>query len=115
MNLGILAGVMIAGLLLLLPALAVGWGDSDTREITYLWLWLYLPLTGPLYLLVLAWVARRARRPRVWAVVLTPLLFGLFPIAVIAITLPGVAATWVAYLAFGALVRLPPPGGPTSG
>lgn len=107
-NLGILAGVMVAGLVLLGPAALAGWGDTDTGVITYLYLWLYLPITGPLYLLVLHRVALRVRRPRRWAVGLAPLLFGLFPVALLAVTLPGVAATWVAYFAYGAVVRLPP-------
>ncbi len=109
-NLGILAAVMVGGLVLLIPAALIGWGDPDTREITYLWLWLYLPFTGPLYLVVLAFVARRVRRPRVWAIGLSPLLFAVFPIAAIGVTLPGIAATWIAYLVFGAIVRLPPAG-----
>ena len=108
-NLALLAGVMVAGLLLLIPAALAGWGDRDQRELTYLYLWLYLPFTGPLYLAALAFAARRSRRPRLWAIVLTPLLFGLFPLAVIAATLPGVAATWVAYFVYGAVVRLPGP------
>ncbi|HEX8103293.1 MAG TPA: hypothetical protein VF533_11820 [Solirubrobacteraceae bacterium] len=107
-NLGVLAAVMAAGLVLLIPPALAGWGDADTGVITYLYLWLYLPLTGPLYLLVLRRVAPRVRRPRGWAIALAPLLFGLFPVAVIAITLPGVAATWIAYFAYGAVVRLPP-------
>lgn len=107
-NLGILAAVMVAGLVLLIPAAAAGWGDADSRHITYLWLWIYLPLTGPLYLVTLANVARRVQNRRVWAIVLSPLLFLAFPIAWLAITLPGVAATQIAYLVYGAVVRLPP-------
>ena len=106
-NLALLVAVMIAGLVLLIPARLAGWGDDDTGVITYLWLWIYLPITGQLYLLALRYAARRSARPRMWAVVLSPVLFGLFPVALIAITLPGVAATWIAYLAYGAVVRLP--------
>jgi len=110
-SLALLALVMVVGLALLVPARLAGWGDRETRQITYFYLWLYLPLTGPLYLLVLSFAARRVRHPRRWAVGLSPLLFAFVPVVAIGVTLPGVAATWVAYLAYGALVRLPP--GPT--
>lgn len=113
-NLAILAAVMVAGLLLLVPAALVGWGDADQRHITYLYLWIYLPITGPLYLVVLWLVARRVRHPRRWAIGLTPLLFGVFPLAVFGIGIPGVAATWVAYLTYGAVVRLPPHAAPVA-
>lgn len=106
-NLAILAAVMVAGLVLLIPAALAGWGNADTREYTYLLLWLYLPFTGPLYLLALGYAAPRVKQPRVWAIALTPLLFVVLPVIAIGVTLPGVAATWIAYLAYGAVVRLP--------
>jgi len=37
---------MAAGLLLLIGAALVGWGDADLREYTHLFLWIYLPFTG---------------------------------------------------------------------
>jgi len=107
-NLGLLALVMVAGLLLLVPAALAGWGDADSREYTYLLLWLYLPLTGPAYLLVLALVAPRVRRPRLWALGLTPLLWAVVPVLALGVSAPGIAATWAAYLAYGTFVRLPP-------
>ena len=38
--------VMAGGLLLLIGAALVGWGDADLREYTHLFLWIYLPFTG---------------------------------------------------------------------
>jgi len=108
LNLGRLALVMAGGLLLLVPAALVGWGTADTREYTYLFLWLYLPFTGTAYLVLLALVGRRARRPRLWALALTPLFWGFVPIFAIGVAAPGIAATWVAYLVYGAVVELPP-------
>lgn len=107
-NLGRLAIVMAGGLLLLIPAALVGWGDADLREYTYLFLWIYLPFTGPTYLVLLALLGRRARRPRVWAVALTPVFWGFVPIFAIGVVAPGIAATWVAYLVYAAVVELPP-------
>jgi len=108
-NLAILAGVMVAGLVLLVPAALAGWGDADSRHITYLYLWVLLPLTAPLYLLALALIAPRVANPRVWAVALTVLLWAAFPVAAGGLEAPAIVATWIAYLTFGALVRLPPP------
>ncbi len=108
LNLGLLGLVMAGGLLLLIPAALVGWGTPDTRQYTYLFLWIYLPFTGPTYLVLLALVGSRARRPRIWALALTPVFWGFVPIFAIGVTAPGIAATWAAYLAYGAVVRLPP-------
>ena len=108
LNLGLLGLVMAGGLLLLIPAALVGWGTPDTRHYTYLFLWIYLPFTGATYLVLLALVGRRARRPRIWALALTPVLWGFVPIFAIGVTVPGIAATWAAYLVYGAVVRLPP-------
>ncbi len=99
---------MAGGLLLLIPAALVGWGDADLREYTYLFLWIYLPFTGPVYLVALALVGRRARRPRIWAFALTPVFWGFVPILAIGVVAPGIAATWVAYLVYAAVVALPP-------
>lgn len=98
---------MVGCLALLIPAALVGWGDAESRETTYLFLWLYLPFTGMLYLVLLAFLARRSRRPRVWAVVLTPVLWAVLPFLAIGVNEPGIAVTWVAYLVYGAVVRLP--------
>lgn len=115
LNLGLLAVVMVAGLALLVPAALAGWGDAESRHLAYLFLWLYLPFTGSVYLAALAMAGRRARRPRVWAFALTPLLWGFVPIFAIAVNVPAIAATWVAYLAYAALVRLPPRRRPGAG
>lgn len=117
LNLGLLFVVMVGGLVLLVPAALAGWGDAGSREYTYLSLLLYLPFSGIVYLAALALVARRARRPRLWAVALTPLLWCVLPVFAIGVNAPGIAATWVAYIVYGAVVRLPPrptgaPGGP---
>lgn len=108
LNLGLLAVVMVGGLLLLVPAALVGWGDAESRQYAYLFLWLYLPFTGVVYLTALALVGRRARRPRLWAVALTPLLWCVVPIFATGVNVPAIAATWVAYLTYAAVVRLPP-------
>lgn len=108
LNLGILILVMVGGLALLRAAALVGWGSPDTREYTYLFLWLYLPFTGPAYLVLLAVVGRRVRRPRIWALALTPIFWGFVPIFAIGFVAPGITATWIAYLTYGAVVQLPP-------
>jgi len=72
LNLAILGAVMIGCLLLLVRAAFVGWGSPDSREYTYLFLCIYLPFTGPAYLVLLALFGWRSPRPRVWAVALTP-------------------------------------------
>lgn len=107
-NLGILILVMVGGLALLIPAALVGWGTPDTREYTYLFLWLYLPFTGPAYLVLLAIVGPRVRRPRIWALALTPIFWSFVPIFALGLAAPGIAGTWIAYLTYGAVVRLPP-------
>ena len=107
LNLAILGAVMVGCLLLLVPAALVGWGSPDSREYTYLFLWIYLPFTGPAYLVLLALLGRRSLRPRVWAIALTPVFWIVLPFFAIGVNVPGIAATWVAYLVYGALVRLP--------
>jgi len=108
LNLGRLALVMAGGLMLLVPAALVGWGDAESRHYLYLFLWIYLPFTGAAYLVLLALAGRSARRPRVWALALTPVLWAFVPIFALGVAVPGIAATWVAYLIYGAVVRLPP-------
>ena len=108
-NLLILGGAVVGGLLLLIPAAVVGWGDGETRHVAYILMAIYVPFTGPLYLCVLAFIAPRVRRPRLWAVVLTLLMWTPVPILAAAVWVPGILAIWIAYLAFGLMVRLPPP------
>lgn len=107
LNLAILGAVMVGCLLLLVPAALVGWGSPDSREYVYLFLWIYLPFTGPAYLVLLAWRGRRSPRPRVWAIVLTPVFWIVLPFLAPGVNEPGIAVTWVAYLVYGAVVRLP--------
>ena len=111
-NLGILILVMVGGLALLIPAALVGWGTPDSREHTYLFPWLYLPFTGPAYLVLLAIVGPRVRRRRIWALALTPIFWGFVPILALGVAAPGIAAAWIAYLTYGVVVRLPPRGAP---
>ena len=109
MNLWLLACVIVGvGLALALAGALLGQDEDDPWVAGYAWMCLFLPLTWPLYMAALAFAARRVRHPRRWAVGLVPLLFALFPYAVITFTAPGVAAAWVAFIAYGAIVRLPP-------
>jgi len=106
-NLGILVALLLAGSLLLVPAGAMGWAEGEDLYGPYVLLGLYLPFSGALYLLVLALIASRVRRPRAWAIGLAPLLWAFVPIFAIAVNVPGVAALWVVVLCFAACVRLP--------
>lgn len=111
-NLAILAGSVVAAyLLVLVPAALAGWdADADAGEGSlgsYSYALIFLPFTWPLYMLALVWVAGRVRRPRGWAVALCPLLGAPLNAALLLVTLPGIAAAWVTYLLYGALVRLP--------
>lgn len=108
-NLLILGGAMVGGLLLLIPAKVVGWGDGESRHVVYFILSIYAPFTGVVYLCALAAIAPRVKRPRAWAVALTLLMWAVVPIASTAIWAPGILALWTAYLTFGLMVRLPPP------
>lgn len=108
-NLLILGGAMVGGALLLVPAAVAGWGDADARHITYILMAIYVPFTGPVYLCALAFVAPRVKRPRLWAVALTLLMWVPVPILAAAVWIPGILAIWIAYLTFGLMVRLPPP------
>jgi hypothetical protein len=100
--------VGVAAALVAISALAGANDGDDAPWIAYAWMCLFLPFTWPLYMAALAIVARRVRHPRRWAIALTPLLFALFPYAIVTFVVPGIAASWIAYWTYGAIVRLPP-------
>ena len=106
-NVGILLALLVAGSALLGLAAAVGWGTDDERVGPYVLLGIYAPFASVLYLAVLAWVATRVARPRAWAVGLTPRFWVFVPIFAIGVNNPGIAALWLVFLTFGAVVRLP--------
>ena len=116
-NLWLFACVIVAVALVLVAvsALAGANDGDDPPYAAYAWWGLYLPFTWPLYIGALVLFARRARHPRRWAVALTPLLFALFPSAVVTFVVPGIAASWIAYVVYGAIVLLPPLTRPASG
>lgn len=107
-NLGLLLVVMVCGLCLLVPAAAVGWSDAEGQLGVYVFLWIYLPFTGVVYLTALALIGRWSRRPRRWAFALTPILWLAVPIFALFVVVPGIAATWIAYVVYARMVRLPP-------
>lgn len=107
-NLGRLALVMAAGLLLLVPATLVGWGDAGERSLPLPISLDLPPFTGVAYLVVLALVARRTGRPRIWALALTPVFWAFVPIFALGVVAPAIVATWIAYLGYAAVVELPP-------
>jgi len=107
-NLCILGAVMVAGLPLFIPIGLVGWGTGED-PLAYVFLWIYLPFSATAYLALLGAIGSRARRPRVWAFALTPIFWGFVPIFAIAIDIPAVAVSWVAYLTYAGVVRLPRP------
>ena len=109
-NLWLFACVIVAvGLALWLVSELAGANDGDDPPLAgYAWMCLYLPFTWPVYMGALAFAGRRVRHPRRWAIGLAPLLFLLFPYAVVTFVAPGIAAAWIAYFAYGAIVRLPP-------
>ena len=102
----VLAAVAFA--LVAISELAGANDGDDPPWAGYAWMCLYLPFTWPLYMGALAFAARRVRHPRRWAIALTPLLFALFPYAVFTFVAPGIAASWIAYFTYAAIVRLPP-------
>ena len=110
LNLWLFACVLVAvALALVTISELAGANDGDDPPWTgYAWMCLYLPFTWPLYMGALAYFARSARHPRRSAVALSPLLFALFPYAVVTFVAPGIAASWIAYFSYGAIVRLPP-------
>ena len=69
----------------------LGEDEDDPSIAGYAWMCLYLPVTWPLYMAALAFAAPRSGHPRRWAIGLVPLLFALFPYAVVTFTAPGVA------------------------
>lgn len=106
-NVGILLALLVAGSLLLVPAGLIGWAEGEDLYGPYVLLGIYLPFSAVLYLAALALVTPRVRRPRAWAVGLTPLFWAFVPIFAIAVNVPGIAALWIVVLVFAALVRLP--------
>ena len=66
----------------------------------------FLPTVQALVQCFQAFEAYSAAHIRVLA--LTPLLFALFPYAVVTFVAPGIGASWLAYFIYGASVRLPP-------
>ena len=107
-NVGLLLVLLLCGSLLLVPAGLVGWAEGEDLYGPYVLLGIYLPFSAVLYLLLLALVAPRVRRPRIWAVALTPLLWVFVPVFAIAVNVPGIAVLWLVVLAFAMLLRLPP-------
>ena len=109
-NLWLFACVLVAvGAALVAISAVAGANDGDDAPwISYAWMCLFLPFTWPLYMGALALAGPRVRHPRRWAIALTPLLFALFPYAIFLFAAPGIGAAWIAYLAYAAIVRLPP-------
>jgi len=110
-NYAMLLGLLVAGPVLLIPAALVGWdlGEPPSELMgSYVLGGLLFPFTGMLYLAVLALVTRRSRRPRLWAVLLTPLFWAAVPILALGVVVPGIAALWVVIVVFGFILRLPP-------
>jgi hypothetical protein len=108
-NLWLLASLLIGvGIVLALAGALLGQDEDDPWWTGYAWMCLFLPVTWPLYMGALALATRRSAHPRRWAVGLVPLLFALFPYAVVTFTAPGIAAAWIAFFAYGAAVKLPP-------
>lgn len=110
--LGLLVGLVIgAAVVVLLPARLAGWGVPGPDRIgdAYLYSLIALPLSWPSYMAALAVVARRVRRPRRWAIALSPLLGAWFALLLIfAADTPDFYAAWLLWLSYGALVPLPP-------
>jgi hypothetical protein len=108
MNLWRFATIVVAvGVLVALLGPVFGQDEDDPWYAGYVWMCLFLPVTWPLYMAAFATAARRSRHPRRWAVGLVPLLFALFPYALVTFTAPGVAAAWIAFFAYGAIVTPP--------
>lgn len=111
-SLGLLIALMIvAGVVVLVPAELAGWTVPEPDRIgdAYLVTFVALPLSWPLYMAALALVARRVRRPRRWAIALSPLLGAWFALLLFfVVDQPGFYAAWLLWLSYGALVPLPP-------
>jgi hypothetical protein len=110
-NYAILLALLVAGAILLVPAGLAGWGTDDERIGSYVLPAISFPFTGLAYLAALAVAARRSRRPRWWAIGLTPVFWAAVPIFALGVAAAGIAALWLVLLTFGAIVKLPP--GPT--
>ena len=108
----LLVALMIAaGVVVLVPATLVGWSVPEPDRIgdAYLLTFVALPLSWPLYMTALAFATRRVRRPRRWAIALSPLLGAWFALLLFFIAdQPGFYAAWLLWLSYGALVPLPP-------
>ncbi len=103
--------MIAAGVVVLLPAKLTGWTASGADPVgsAYLYSFTALPLSWPLYMAALAIVARRVRRPRRWAIGLSPLLGAWFALLLFfVVDLPDFYAAWLLWLSYGALVPLPP-------
>lgn len=110
----LLAVVAGAAAVVLIPADLAGWSVPAPDRIgdAYLYALFVLPFSWPLYLAVLAVVARRVRRPRRWAIALAPPLLGLWMVflLIFIVDQPSFLAAWLLWLSYGALVPLPPGG-----
>lgn len=98
---------MVLGFAVLIPARVVGWGDSDEGLFYIFVAGFCLPLTGTAYLLLFALIARRSRRPRLWAYLLLPVFWGFVPIFALIVSSPTIVALWVALLLFARRVEIP--------
>jgi hypothetical protein len=107
----LLALMVAVAIVVLLPADLAGWTvpEPDRAGDGYLYALTALPLSWPIYLAALAIVARRVRRPRLWAIALSPLLGAWFVFLLLFIVdQPSFLAAWLLWLSYGALVPLPP-------
>lgn len=73
----------------------------------YLFLLLFAATMWPLYMLAVGLLSRRARRFRVRAVALAPLLGLPLNFALLLVNVPEMLAAWLFYLSFGLTVRRP--------
>jgi hypothetical protein len=109
----LVALMIVAGVAVLVPAELAGWTVSGPDRIgdAYLLTFVALPLSWPLYMAALAFATRRVRRPRRWAIALSPLLGGWFALLLFFILdEPSFYAAWLLWLSYGVLVPLPPTG-----
>lgn len=108
----LLVGLMLAvAVVVLLPAKLAGWSAPEPDRIgdSYLYSLTALPLSWPLYTAALVVLVRRVRRPRRWAIALSPLLGAWYAFLLIFVAdQPGFYAAWLLWLSYGALVPLPP-------
>jgi hypothetical protein len=117
-SLGLLVALAIAAaVVVLVPAKLIGWSSGDDPlGSTYGYTLIALPLSWPLYMTVLTLVAPRVRRPRRWAIALSPLLGLWFAVlSIFAVGFPDFYAAWLLWLSYGALVPLPPGTGAHAG